>query len=62
MTKKIKKKEEPNEIPFPKKEPDINVPIDPEEPLLPKEDPNVLPDENPYETPPYEVPQPGEGP
>ena len=50
------------EIPTPKKEPDITVPIDPEGPSIPNEDPEIIPEENPFETPPFEVPKPGEGP
>ncbi len=52
----------PSEIPAPHKQPDISEPTDPEEPIIPKEDPDIIPDEEPFETPPYEIPQPGEGP
>lgn len=62
MLKKKKKINTPAEIPKPKKEPDITAPLDPEEPSLPEEDPGMFPDENPFETPPFEIPTPGEGP
>lgn len=52
----------PLEIPVPEKKPEIPVPADPEEPLIPVEDPEIIPDEDPFENPPYEVPEPGEGP
>ncbi len=62
MLKKKKKIDTPAEIPKPKKEPDVAAPIDPEQPLLPEEDPGIIPEENPFETPPFEIPAPGEGP
>jgi hypothetical protein len=54
----------PAAIPRPVKQPEILPPADPGEPLiLPEEDPEILPDEDPFETPPpFEVPEPGEGP
>ena len=61
MPKKIKP-DKPFEIPSPQKHPEINPVIDPEEPIAPIEDPDVIPDEDPFETPPYEIPPPGEGP
>jgi hypothetical protein len=38
--------------------------IDPEEPLIivPEEVPDLIPDDEPFETPPYETPPLGEGP
>ena len=51
----------PFEIPSPEKHPEIE-PADPEEPIIPEEDPDIIPDENPFETPPYEIPPPAEGP
>lgn len=54
----------PIETPFPGKYPEVIPPIDPEEPLfVPVEDPDIIPDEDPFETPaPFEIPPPGEGP
>ena len=52
----------PSEVPSPEKHPEIK-PADPEEPLnIPEEDPDIVPDEEPFEPPPYEVPPPGERP
>ena len=53
---------EPTENPG-KIHPEINPPVDPENPLVPTEDdPDIIPDEE-METPPYdEPPPPGEGP
>lgn len=56
------KKPGPFEIPSPGIIPEIEPPFDPEEPFVPEEDPDLIPDEDPFETPPYEVPPPGEGP
>lgn len=56
-----KKPEPPKEVPMPVS-PELEPVIDPEEPLLPEEDPDWLPEEDPFDTPPYEVPEPGEGP
>ena len=50
------------EVKPPEKTVEVPEPIDPEEPLLPDEGPDVIPDEEPFETPPYEVPPPAEGP
>ena len=50
------------EVSPPTKSPEVEPLIDPEEPLIPKEEPDTIPEENPYVTPPYEVPEPGEGP
>jgi hypothetical protein len=53
----------PLEIPDPDKFPETNPPFDPEEPVIPDEDPDIIPDEDPFENPPpYEIPEPGEGP
>jgi hypothetical protein len=38
------------------------MPLDPEVPLVPEEDPDVIPEEDPFVTPPFEIPDPGEGP
>ncbi len=38
-------------------------PVDPDELLVPDtNDPDIIPDEDELETPPYEAPEPGEGP
>ena len=57
-----KKSFEPSEDPE-KLHPEVNSPVDPEDPLLPiEDDPDIIPDEE-IETPPYdEPPSPGEGP
>ncbi|HVX49281.1 MAG TPA: hypothetical protein VHB48_03960 [Chitinophagaceae bacterium] len=61
MAKKIKPVK-PAELPVPEKRPLLNPDEIPEVPQEPGTDPDYLPDEDPYETPPYEVPPPGEGP
>jgi hypothetical protein len=62
MAKKIKRGK-PAEIPLPGKIPMINPDvIDPEEPVVTEEDPDILPDEEMDATPPYEPPTAGEGP
>ena len=33
-----------------------------DEPLISDEDPDIIPEEDPYENPTYEIPEPGEGP
>lgn len=53
--------EQPIEAPSPEKQPEVQPPIDPQEPVLPVEDPDSIPPENPVVTPPYEVPSPQEG-
>jgi hypothetical protein len=57
-----KKTGAPIEVPHPEQIPEIKPEVDPEYPLLPEEDPDVIPEEDPFVTPPYEVPEPGEGP
>jgi len=57
-----KKEGQPVEVPGPEKTPEIKPEVDPEYPLLPDESPDVIPEEEPFVTPPYEVPEPGEGP
>jgi hypothetical protein len=60
---KTKKQERKSvEIPTPGKKPGIELPIDPEEPILPEVEPDLVPDEDPFITPPEELPAPGEGP
>jgi len=44
------------------KEPHIDPLVDPEELIVPEEDPDIIPDEDPFATIPYEAPEPGEGP
>ena len=59
-----KKKEpgKPPENPSPEKYPEIKPQADPEEPIIPGKDPDIIPIEEPFETPPYEIPPPAEGP
>jgi hypothetical protein len=53
----------PTEIPPPGIKPGISIPVDPEDPVIPLEDPVIIPDEDPFENPPpFEIPEPGEGP
>ena len=61
MAKKIQP-EEPIGVPAPRRDPEVYPEEIPETPLLPAEEPDVIPQEDPFETPPYEVPPPGEGP
>ena len=58
-----KKKDKPTEIQKPKEMPDIKPFTDPEELIIPANDPEIIPDEDPFENPPpFEIPEPGEGP
>lgn len=63
MPKKVHNPPKPVEVP---PAPGINIESDPDRlpelPQMPDEDPDIIPDEEPFETPPYEVPKPGEGP
>jgi hypothetical protein len=59
---KRKKPVKPFEIPKPGIIPEIKLPVDPEEPLIPAEDPDIIPDEDSFENSPDEIPAPGEGP
>jgi hypothetical protein len=55
----------PDKVPTPPvKRETIEPIIDPEEPLIivPEEAPDLIPDDEPFETPPYEIPPLGEGP
>ncbi len=53
----------PMEMPAPGKHPEMEPPFDPESPVIPEEDPEIIPDEDPFETPPpFEIPPPAEGP
>ncbi|HTQ63850.1 MAG TPA: hypothetical protein VMI12_03585 [Puia sp.] len=52
-----KKPEAPSEPPSP----EIKPVKEPENPVAPEEDPDMIPDKEPVETPPYEIPPPGEG-
>ena len=51
---------QPPETPWPKIPPEENPDDIPVNPLLPEEDPATIPDERPFKTPPYEIPQPDE--
>ena len=48
---------QPPETPWPKIPPEEN----PVPPLPPQEEPATAPAETPFEIPPYEIPEPGEG-
>jgi hypothetical protein len=61
MAKK-KKTGSPTEIPSPGKVLGIKPTVDPEEFIVPEDDPDIIPDEEMEETPPYELPPEGEGP
>jgi hypothetical protein len=50
------------EVEPPEKTVEVPKPIDPSPPLTPEENPDTIPEEEPFETPPYEVPPPAEGP
>jgi hypothetical protein len=51
------------EITDPDREHEIEVPADPEDPVLDPKEPDFVPDEDPFENPsPYEIPPPGERP
>lgn len=52
----------PMEEPTPQIQPEIDLPVDPEDPFQPGDDPEIIPFEEPFEPPPYETPPPGEGP
>jgi hypothetical protein len=58
MQKKPKIAPEVPSAPFPEQVPIV----DPEDPLVPEEGPDFIPEEDPFETPPVEIPPPGEGP
>ena len=58
---KKKQPGQPPEMQPPVKNPEIPDDI-PAEPLLPEEDPDYIPGEEPAEIPPYGVPAPGEAP
>lgn len=59
---KKKKPIVPEEYPIPEQNPEFNPEVIPEAPSLPEEDPEFIPEENPFETPPTEIPPPGEAP
>lgn len=58
-----KKKDKSTEIPKRKILPEVKPVGEPDEPILPADDPGIIPDEDPFENPPpYEIPEPGESP
>lgn len=60
MNKSSNKK---HQIPSADKNPDVVPDAIPDLPLVTEEDPDIIPEEDPYDTPaPYEKPEPGEGP
>lgn len=58
----MKKKEKPVEIPKPQEPHEIRPSEVPPQPAVPEFDPDIIPEEDPENEPPYEVPEPGEGP
>ena len=64
IMEKKKQPDQPLEIPSPAHKPEIEPPVDPEEPISipPEEIPDIIPEEDPYEDFPYEAPPLGEGP
>ncbi|MBI3137648.1 MAG: hypothetical protein HYZ15_03605 [Sphingobacteriales bacterium] len=50
------------ETPYPGKRPETIPAVDPEEPLNPEENPDIIPDPEEEEPPVFEEPAPGEGP
>lgn len=58
----MNKKQKPVEVPSPQEPHEIRPAEVPPLPAVPEFDPDTIPEENPDETPPYEVPEPGEGP
>ena len=57
-----KQKAKPNEIIFPGIVPEIDPDAIPDSPVLQEEEPDIIPEEDPFVTPPEEIPEPGEGP
>jgi hypothetical protein len=57
-----KKPEKPSELPQREIKPEVEAPVDPKNPFIGEDDPDVIPFEDPFEPPPYEIPPPGEGP
>ena len=49
-----KKQYQPTEIPPPGVKPEISIPVDPEEPIRPVENPEIIPDEDPFENTPVD--------
>ncbi|MGZ3755573.1 MAG: hypothetical protein ACXVAY_08040 [Mucilaginibacter sp.] len=54
--------DQPAEFPVPARQPEIRTPAIPEEPMLPKENPDIIPRENPVVPHPNEIPAPAENP
>ena len=52
----------PIQLPSLEKHLKIIPPVDPEELIMPEEDPEIIPDEDPFENSSYEEPVAGEGP
>lgn len=62
MEKKKKQSQAP-EVSIPDKQSATEIPFDPERPIAPIDaDPDLIPEEDPFENAPFEIPQPGEGP
>ena len=59
---KRKKIENPEKAPLQKIDPEVN-PSDIDEPIIREEDPDVIPEDDPFESPATDItPPPGEGP
>lgn len=57
------KKNQPPASPGHDKKPMVLPPVEPGEPVEPEtNDPDIIPDDDEFATPPYEAPEPGEGP
>ena len=52
----------PIEIPNPAKYTESDSVFDYEETFITEENPDIIAEEDPFENPPYEIPDPGEGP
>jgi len=52
---------EPPAVPTPTTDPEINPIRVPEDPPMPAEQPDIIPNEDPFINPPQEIPLPGEG-
>jgi hypothetical protein len=57
-----KQPSKPAKATYPGKVPEIEPDELPENPVSPEDETDLIPDEDPFETPPEEMPEPGEGP
>ena len=49
-------------LPYPGKRPEIDPDTVPDNPVITGDEPDIIPDDDPFETPPEDVPPPGEKP